>query len=823
MAVNDLLFPDDEPDIVRMGGKAHALARLGKQFSIPDWFVVTPDAFHEGDLKENIRDTLQDSLNNLGNGPFAVRSSAVDEDGSDSSFAGQFDSFLNIPANDVEKKIREVWGSAFTESVLEYRKQRKLETAPSAPAVLIQKMVDAEAAGVAFSADPLTHDINKIAVMAVKGLADRLVSGEENGDTYYLDRKGKIVSQDLLGEVAILTDKQKKEVTELALKAEQYFGCPQDIEWAFEGGKLYLLQSRPITTLEKDGETIIWDNSNIVESYSGVTSPLTFSFARRAYTEVYKSFSLLMGVTRKEVADNEHVFSNMLGSIHGHVYYNLLNWYRVLALYPGFTLNRAFMEQMMGVREALPDHMARDIAPPKESLTAKTFDALRLTRTFFRLTGNAFILKYRVEAFYKRLNRVMSDPEPPLEKRNLQELDAYYRTLEQELLTRWYTPIINDFLCMIAFGASQKLLKSWCGEEAGQTIHNDFMIGQGDIISAEPAQRIHRMAELARADETLVAGLIKGDIKILDHNPDLKKEFEDYIAKFGDRCTQELKLESLTLDEDPSSLLQAIGYTAQKAHKPESSNQADPAKQLNEVLKGKPVKKAVAGFWVRWAKARIRDRENLRFERTRVFGRVRKIFLEAGKRLTEEGLIKQERDIFFLQVEEILGLTEGTMTTYDLRSLIELRRKDAENFHAKGDLPNRFETTGAIFPYLMQNELEETVSISLAEGDNRKGLGCCSGVVKAKVRVVHDPRQEALQSGEILVAKHTDPGWIALFSNASGILVERGSLLSHSAIVAREMGIPAIVAIPDIMQWLKTGDIVEMDGAAGTVVKVENE
>jgi pyruvate,water dikinase len=149
--VNDLLFPDDEPDIVRMGGKAYALAKLGSQFPIPDWFVVTPDAVHDGNLKEGTKDVLQDSLKNLGNGLFAVRSSAVDEDGSESSFAGQFESFLNIPANDVEQKISEVWKSAFMDSVLSYRKQRGLQTTPSAPAVLIQKMVKAESAGVAFS------------------------------------------------------------------------------------------------------------------------------------------------------------------------------------------------------------------------------------------------------------------------------------------------------------------------------------------------------------------------------------------------------------------------------------------------------------------------------------------------------------------------------------------------------------------------------------------------------------------------------------------------------------------------------------------------
>ena len=154
-------------------------------------------------------------------------------------------------------------------------------------------------------------------------------------------------------------DETAVEIAALARRSAALFGQPQDIEWAIEGGRIYLLQSRPITTLrnlpDPDGVLNIWDNSNIIESYSGVTTPLTFSFARSVYEGVYRQFCRILRVPERKIAANDHTFSRMLGLIQGRVYYNLLNWYRVLALLPGFTVNRRFMEQMMGVRESLPD------------------------------------------------------------------------------------------------------------------------------------------------------------------------------------------------------------------------------------------------------------------------------------------------------------------------------------------------------------------------------------------------------------------------------------------------------------------------------------
>ncbi|MEQ1781028.1 MAG: PEP-utilizing enzyme, partial [Hyphomonadaceae bacterium] len=234
-----------------------------------------------------------------------------------------------------------------------------------------------------------------------------------------------------------------------------------------------------------------------------------------------------------------------------------------------------------------------------------------------------------------------------------------------------------------------------------------------------------------------------------------------------------------------------------------------------------PLKRMLARWLLKWAKARVRDRENLRFERTRLFGRVRRIFLALGARLTDAGVLDDRRDVFNLTVEELLGAVEGASITADLRGLSRMRAAEWQAQLKRPDPPERFSVRGAHITGVAG--LAAQAVAADAGGEIRKGLACCKGIVTAKVRVIEDPRVEALSPGEILVARHTDPGWIAVFANAAGVIAERGSLLSHSAIVAREMGVPCVVSLKGVTQWLKTGDTVRLNGGAGTVERITEQ
>jgi len=865
--------------IQELGGKAFALSRLdAAELPIPEWFAVTPSAFTRSLTADSLAalnsqsvDTVRQALAILepsadvvaeiraaiaameqGGVYFAVRSSAVDEDGSENSFAGQLASYLFVNADSVARRVADVWRSGFSDRILEYRGQRGLPAIPlGAPAVLVQRMIDADVSGVAFSADPVSGRRGLAMVSAVFGIGTALVGGEADADVYEVDRAGQIerqvivhkgfrhgfdpdsdegVSAQSVDAQAVdrpaLDAEQAAAVATLARRAAAFFGQPQDIEWAIAKGKLYLLQSRPITTLrslsDPDGVLNIWDNSNITESYNGVTTPLTFSFARSVYEGVYRQFCCILRVPKRKIAANDKTFRCMLGLIQGRIYYNLLNWYRVLAMLPGFTVNRRFMEQMMGVRESLPDSIAGKL--DQSSSSERVADVFSLIGMAFGLIRNLVTLDRRIERFYRRLHDALQNPAPALTEMRLDELTTHYEMLEDKLLTHWDAPLINDFFAMIFHGTLRKLTLKWCGDATG-LLANDVIRSQGGMISAEPAARVSEMAAIARRDATLTFALREAStedaLSAVRGNSDFREKYDEYLARFGERCLEELKLESETLHENPIVLLRSVGELAAAPEMASRSARnvdvaSDARRQIQTRLRRAPLRRLVMRWVIDKATTTVRQRENLRFERTRLFGRVRRIFREAGNRLQAMGVLEAADDIFYLQVGEIIGYVDGNAVTADLKQLVALRRAEFDRYRECAPPAARFETHGAVY-HAQSYQPKVTPFVRDSEENERRGIGCCPGTVRGVVHVVHDPRNAHLPAGSILVADHTDPGWIMLFPAASGLLVERGSLLSHSAIVARELGIPAIVSIPGLVNWLKTGDIVEFDGAAGTV------
>jgi pyruvate,water dikinase len=791
-----------------------------------------------------------------GNG-FAVRSSAVEEDGAEDSFAGQLESYLFVRADAIAERVADVWRSGCSPRMMEYRKQRGLSAHPiSAPAVLVQRMVDSACSGVAFSADPVSGRRGVAIVSAVFGMGTALVGGEADADVYEVNRAGSIEQvqiahkaikhsfsaaveegvaaepvADSMRDHPVLAREQAAAVAALARKAAAVFGQPQDIEWAIADGKLYLLQSRPITTLrnlpDPDGVLNIWDNSNIIESYSGVTTPLTFSFARHVYEGVYRQFCRILRVPEKKIAANERTFRCMLGLIRGRIYYNLLNWYRVLALLPGFTLNRSFMEQMMGVREKLPEEIAAGLATA--SRKEQVADAFSLIRMVFALVTSLLGLERQIARFQARLNDALQEPSPALSEMRLDELTAYYAQLEEKLLRRWDAPLVNDFFAMIFHGALRKLTLKWLGDETGM-LANEAIRSQGGMISAEPAARVRELAAIAAADPEFVRLLCEESTEealraVRGHN-EFRVGYDVYLAKFGDRCLEELKLESETLHDNPQILLRSVGELARapgvEGGPPESGKPGDGLRvedRIRAVLGRSLLKRGLLMWVLNQARTRVRQRENLRFERTRLFGRIRRIFREAGRRLQASGVLSSPDDVFYLQVEEIVSYVNGSAVSANLGALTQVRRTEFEEYKASGAPPERMETIGPVYQVNVFST-KATLREEGATGEERCGIGCCAGVVRGTVRVILDPRGAQLPAGSILVAKHTDPGWIMLFPSAKGLLVERGSLLSHSAIVARELGIPAVVSIRGLTNWLRDGDLVELDGTHGTVRRI---
>src|SRR5215469_5609505 len=866
-----------------LGGKAHTLSLMAEEdFPIPAWFAVSPEAFEQSlsiaqraAIAAGDADEIRSALKELTPAPamlaeitamlrqfpseglYAVRSSAIDEDSGNHSFAGQLDSYLCVPGAAISERVADVWRSGFNQRVLAYRQHQRLTPlSRMAPAVIIQRMVNAEMAGVAFSADPVSGRRGVAVVSAVFGLATILVSGESDSDVYEVDGSEKVLRVSVATKLSkhgydstraegiasfqvaaeqqslrVLSDEQACAIAALARRVERRFGPPQDIEWAIEGNKLYLLQARPITTLrhiaDPDAQLSIWDNSNISESYGGITTPLTFSFARAAYEGVYREFYRLSAVSPSAINSHAQNFRNMIGLIRGRVYYNLLNWYRLLELLPGYADNREFLEQMLGLNQVTPKDNAK--TKSEKSLGRRVLRHWYFARAMAAILRNYLIQSRRTKAFYARLNETL-EPAPAFDIMRADELAQHYCDLISKLMVNWNAPSVNDFLVMIFHGWLRRLSRRWL--DRGDELTNDLARASGTMISVEPAVCLSELAtEIATHHPALIQHLCESEpmqaVAALRQVPELREKYGQYLARFGDRCLEELKLESPTLYDDPTPLLRRLGALSRakaSAQAPRSQIRDSTRcaiEETNRILRWHPLRRLIFHWVLRNSRRFICQRENLRFARTCVFARVRRIFVEIGRRFRQSNVLEDARDIFYLQVEEILGFIQGTAVTTNLKDLVAIRKCEFDTFR---DLPapaNRFETRGPVYQgnSFQSSAVEET----MADDDERHGLGSCPGRVRAEVSVITNPREASITPGRILVAERTDPGWIMFFPGAAGLIVERGSLLSHSAIVSRELRIPCVVSVAGATQWLRTGDVVELDGGLGIVRRVEKQ
>ena len=790
--------------------------------------------------------------------PFAVRSSAVSEDTAAASFAGQMDSFLyQRGVAQVCESIKACWASAFTERVLIYRHSHQIPLFEERMGVVVQEMISGDISGVTFTANPMNGDWESMSISATYGLGEGIVSGNVSSDTYFFHkRSGNIESKialkeelveydDSLGrgtkQTAVALEQQKQQVLsddqlgELIptwQAIESYYGYPQDIEWTVAGGQLYILQSRPITTLEtRPGIPRLWDNSNIIESYSGVTTPLTFTFASEAYTMAYKQFCEIMGVSQEVILENDDLFPNMIGLIRGRVYYNLISWYRILALFPGFQYNKAFMEVMMGVKEVerYTPVENRDIS------FSRKWGILfpRLLKLLLGLVVNLFRIEGRIKRFDENFRNIYEQhAKRDFDDMSADELIALYLELKRKLLFNWKPPLINDFFAMIFYGVLQKLVQKWA-PDGGATLQNDLLCGEGGIESTEPTHAIMRMALLIRSDEELKTWFLKQDRDTLyqtlqaESKPTHKELFhavEDYLDKYGYRCMEELKLESLSLNDDPGFLFSLIGNYLSMENMDLDGMQArerqirvDAEQKVRKSLKGWHAwyRKPLFSWVLKNARRFVKNRENMRFNRTKIFGLVRDMLNSVGRHFEEMQVLEQSRDIYYLELNEIIGFVNGTSTTPELAKLAHLRKEAFSGF-TQEEPAEHFITYG---PVWVGNKFqaEQREDDSPPEDGILKGVGCCPGTLTAPVKIVRNSRDDVDLKGKILVADRTDPGWVPLFPTARGLLIERGSLLSHSAIVARELGIPTIVGVRHLMTTLEDGQLVQMDGSTGRI------
>jgi pyruvate,water dikinase len=375
---------------------------------------------------------------------------------------------------------------------------------------------------------------------------------------------------------------------------------------------------------------------------------------------------------------------------------------------------------------------------------------------------------------------------------------------------------------MIFYGLLKRLTQKWDVDPEGG-LQNALLARQGAIESTEVANALLRLACQIEAHpalrEVFTASVPTEALKTLREYPDVQSAFDRFLERYGDRCVGELKLETVSPRENPVDCVPILqGYLRQGVGRVSlaATPDMDPQAELRLRLGGKRflgvIPKLFLYRWVlRHTKNAVRNRENQRLARTRAYGLVRGLFRSIGRSFQSSGVLDKAEDIFFLDMDEIFAFIEGRSLTIDLRALVGARRKEYDGFLGQPSPPDHFETRGPVYLDLAFEQPSPT------QGGTLQGLGACPGVVTGHALVMLEPDPSRVFEGCILVARQTDPGWVSVFPSIKGLVVERGSMLSHSAIVAREMGIPAVVGVPHAASRIETGDTIRLDGRTGRV------
>jgi pyruvate,water dikinase len=566
----------------------------------------------------------------------------------------------------------------------------------------------------------------------------------------------------------------------------------------------------------------IFDNSNIAESYSGVTTPLTYSFARYAYQEVYKHFCRMMGVGRRTINQHKEIFPRMVVFIGYRMYYDLINWYTLVSFLPGYKFNREFFEKMLGVQKDY--NYSRD---EKISFFQKYF--IILPRLLFQTLGILFsfiFMGYLVRRFNKRFDRIFSRIGAiKLHDLDLRQLEGLYLRLHEDLTAQWRIPITNDFAVMVSAGMADNLFRKWLDEP--NVYSYLYFKSHNSLISLDPGLQILEIVTLIK-DNLLILKIFEREqspssifniLKIDFTNHCVTNAIFRYLEKFGSRTPNELKLETATLSEKPEVFIELLKNLVNNRN---VNNGDFTQKERNEPKKYNTlntIKKIIIDFSLSWARKSIERREETRFRRALIFGYARKIFLTMGQKLYQDRILDSCNDIFYLTTDEISEFIRNGEMGAVLTDMACYRKKEFEYWQSV-ELPRRIETSTSIV------EIEEEFKAKNRSRGTTIQPNILKGVVASRpkinsifgtVLVLPEFNPSVNFEGKILVTKQTDPGWTIVFPLLKGLIVERGGMLSHAAIVARELNIPCIVGVDNATTFIQDGSHIQMDLDKGEI------
>jgi rifampicin phosphotransferase len=759
---------------------------------------------------------------------WAVRSSATNEDTAQHSFAGVYRTHLAVAVQDIHLAVKDLWASVWQAAVVTHLLQRGRTESPPAMAVLIQPMLDARTAGVAYSIHPVTGRSTQVAINAVFGLAAPLVDGKTLPDQYVVEvsEAGKPVRirrrtiaekierltmvsgqlcKDSIPEAAhhasSLSDEELVSLTGVIKDIEKAFGHPVDVEWVFDAQQLWIVQARPVTTVRPvshlTNDDCEWSRANFKETMPEVPSPMGLSFLESFMDRYILSHYRRLGCRIPEGVSAVRV-------LHGRPYLNV-------------TLFYSLVSQLGGEPSLNVEHMGGE--PLQVTPVVRRLGRLASLRAGWLILkemrrgaqcGPAWFAEMKEQAAAVRADRLQALTSDELVGR----LDALGRWLDGHEVTFGIVAGVGQCLQILS-----RLLPRWLGAD-WRTLLNAALQGQGTVISAQQIMRLVQLAEAARSEPAVVQWFDSNPWNPSDYRRRLAgtaflRLVERFLEDYGHRAVGESDVMSPRMAEEPEAILAVLRIQVRASSASTASDILNRQEQCHRKALME-IRRRVGWrldrwilfqWWYRRLTRLFALREANRHHLMYYSAAVRHVMLQLGERLVMDGHFGQADDIFFVTLDEQRDLLRPD--SRDWKALVA-RRRDEWAAHAKIPVPDTIRD--------WDEAVVGMVPMDRGHDGLLHGLPISVGCVTGLVRLVRSSRDWGkVAPGDIVVAPVIDPGMAPLFGIAGGLIVEMGGTLSHGAIMAREYGLPTVANVERAMTRLREGCLVTLDAGAGSV------
>ncbi len=798
--------------------------------SVEEASVKIHSLFENGDIPQDIIEALDFAYGFLGNSAVAVRSSATAEDLPGSSFAGQYDTYLNIKGKkELYKYMKKCWASLWNSRALAYRLKHNIDNKDLGHGVVVQRLIDAEKSGILFTANPVNGRRDQMLLNSSWGLGEAIVGGEVSPDQWIINKnKGIIVEKKIAKKEIMAARKEngiefreipKEKQEEISLRKEEishllnlgnevekHFGSPQDIEWAFENGRLYLVQTRPITSLYpipekvKDVEGLrVHINFSLVSQ--GIQDPIT----PMGQSVFKKSFLDLAKLFEKNIKDEMDLW--WYKGFGGRMFIDLTELLRNEKRWNKVIYNDVFSDQDPLTAEILEQFLKREkieITRHKDKMTSylikKICPCLKLVIPMVTnsLYGTLFPYKAKIKAI-EEWHKIIEDIEE--ERKTLKTIENKLEFIDKHISK--YTRSGFAILSYIA--------PSFKNIEKAQKIASQYLKDTSQLKLVEKSLPSNVTTKMGEALLLIAEKLDEKGKKPTKED----EEVQEFLKKYGHRSIEEMDIGIPRWEEEPEYVLSLIeSYMQDQNYKQGLDKLYQGQQKAEEVIKSTKAKLEQAGASRKAKKLEkllrcYRDvfglREYSKYVLIKAYNIYRKIFMEIGEELVVKGRIDDKMDVFWLEFPDI-------MEKENLQEVIKANR-EAHNRYKKLSAPRILTSTG------------ESIHTLIGKKENALiGLPVSAGVYEGKVKVLNSPEEGfELEKGDVLVARGTNPAWTPLFLNIGGLILETGGPISHGSVVAREYGVPAVVGIGNATSILKDGQIVRVNGETGTVAIIEYE